>query len=93
MASKWVTVTCPDECARLAKAGLLYWRWPNSSEWTQYSAEDAEWLTYYRSGWAGKDSDLWRNAGYALSRYGEGSDWPPEDFGYLVDEDEEDVSS
>lgn len=49
-------------------------------------------LTYYRSGWAGKDSDLWRNAGYALSRYGEGSDWPPEDFGYLVDEDEEDVS-
>lgn len=51
MASKWVTVTCPDECARLAKAGLLYWRWPNSSEWVQYSAEDAE--------WAGNSGSIW----------------------------------
>ncbi len=58
MASKWVTVTCPDECARLAKAGLLYWRWPNSSEWIQYSAEDAE--------WAGNSGSIWR---HQIQRY------------------------
>lgn len=84
MASKWVTVTCPDECARLAKAGLLYWRWPNSSEWVLSGQAIVE-------VWFSATSQALSTA---LAMYGEHTVWPPCDFGYLVDaEDGEDVSS